>query len=110
MVIESFEVKIYRDKLAKQPFIEWLESLRDLRAIAKIQARIARLRLGNFGDYKSLGQGLYELRIDEGGGYRIYFAQDSRLVIILLMAGSKRTQVKDIKKARIYLQDYRSQQ
>lgn len=106
MVIESFEVEIYRDKLAKKPFIEWLESLKDLRTIAKIQARIARLRLGN---YKSLGQGLYELRIDEGGGYRVYFAQDSRLVIILLMAGSKRTQVKNIKKARIYLQDYRSQ-
>jgi putative addiction module killer protein len=52
---------------------------------------------------------LYELKIDEGSGYRVYFAQESRLVIILLMAGSKRTQVKDIKKARIYLQDYRSQ-
>jgi putative addiction module killer protein len=59
MVIESFEVEIYRDKLYKQPFIEWLESLKDLRAIAKIQARITRLRLGNYGDYKSLGQGLY---------------------------------------------------
>jgi putative addiction module killer protein len=109
MIIELVEVKIYQDKLAKQPFIEWLESLKDLRAIAKIQARIARLRLGNYGDYKSLGQELYELRIDEGGGYRVYFAQESKQVIILLMAGSKKTQVKDIKKARIYLQDYRSQ-
>jgi putative addiction module killer protein len=109
MIIELFEVEIYQDKLDKQPFTEWLESLKDLKAIAKIQARIARLRLGNCGDYKSLGQGLYELRVDEGGGYRVYFAQESKSVIILLMAGSKKTQVKDIKKARIYLQDYRSQ-
>lgn len=108
MVIELFEIEIYQDKLAKQPFIEWLESLKDFKAIAKIQTRIARLRLGNYGDYKSLGQGLYELRIDEGSGYRVYFAQKSKLVIILLMAGSKKTQVKDIKEARIYLQDYRS--
>lgn len=109
MVVELFKVEIYQDKLAKQPFIEWVESLKDLRAIAKIQARIARLRLGNYGDYKSLGQGLYELRIDEGCGYRVYFAQENKPVSILLMAGSKKTQVKDIKKARIYLQDYRSQ-
>ncbi len=68
--------------------------------------RLARIRLGNLGDWKSLGEGIYELRVDEGVGYRLYFTQESNKKIILL-GGNKNTQHKDIAKARKYLQDYR---
>ena len=106
MISEIFEVKIYQDKNGKQPFIEWLEALSDKRARAKIKVRLARIRLGNLGDWKSLGDGIYELRIDEGAGYRLYFTQESNQKIIL-WGGDKNTQHKDIAKAKKYIQDYR---
>jgi putative addiction module killer protein len=106
MIAEDFEIKIYQDQNGKTPFIDWLESLPDKKARAKIKVRLARIRIGNLGDWKSLGEGLYELRIDEGAGYRLYFTQESRTKIILL-GGSKSTQQKDISKAKKFLQDYR---
>jgi putative addiction module killer protein len=106
MISEKFEIKIYQDKNGKQPFIEWLETLADKRARAKIKVRLARIRLGHLGDWKSLGDGIYELRIDEGAGYRLYFTQEPNRKIILCN-GSKNTQHKDIGKAKIYLNDYR---
>jgi len=105
--MDQYHIEIYQDKKGNHPFIEWIESLTDKTARAKIKVRLARVRLGNLGDWKSLGQGLYEMRIDEGAGYRLYFAQTSDKKIILL-GGSKKTQEKDIKTARTYLKDYRS--
>ena len=80
-------------------FTEWLESLQDLQARARIQARIVRLRIGNFGDVKPMGEGVSELPIDYGPGYRLYCVQRGARLIILLAGGSKRTQDKDIKTA-----------
>ena len=80
-------------------FTRWLESLRDLQARVRIQARIVRLRIGNFGDVKPVGEGVSELRIDYGPGYRLYCVQRGARLIILLAGGSKRTQNKDIKTA-----------
>ena len=80
-------------------FTEWLESLQDLQARARIQARIVRLRIGNFGDVKPVGEGVSELRIDYGPGYRLYCVQRGARLIILLAGGSKHTQNKDIKTA-----------
>ena len=81
-------------------FARWFSQLRDVRARAAIARRITRLRLGNFGDARSLGGGLYELRVNMGPGYRIYliFASGSR--VILLLGGSKRSQSRDIARAR----------
>ena len=107
MISETFEIKIYQDKNGKKPFVDWLESLPDKKARAKIKVRLTRLRLGNLGDWKSLSGGLYEIRIDEGKGYRLYFTQDQSKKNILL-GGSKKTQTKDINKAKEYLKDYRS--
>ncbi len=70
-------------------FSEWVNSLRDLRAVARIDARIGRLRLGNFGDAKSVGDGVSELRIDCGPGYRVYFTRRGEAVVILLCGGAK---------------------
>jgi putative addiction module killer protein len=80
-------------------FSKWLESLRDRVARARIQARIIRLGLGNPGDVKSVGDGILEMRIDHGPGYRVYFIQKGAELIILLAGGDKSTQSKDIKRA-----------
>jgi putative addiction module killer protein len=87
---------------------DWLYSLRDQRAKAKIRARLDRVENGNLGDCKSLGEGVFELRIDYGPGYRIYFGQEGITIIILLCGGDKSTQEQDIGKAQEYWKDYRS--
>jgi putative addiction module killer protein len=80
-------------------FARWLDGLQDIRARARIQARIERLAAGNPGDVAPVGEGVSELRIDIGPGYRVYFAQRGRALIILLAGGSKRTQAADIRTA-----------
>jgi putative addiction module killer protein len=80
-------------------FAKWLDSLRDLHARARVQARIERLALGNPGDVAPVGEGVSELRINYGPGYRVYFKQRGRELIILLAGGDKRTQASDIKVA-----------
>jgi putative addiction module killer protein len=100
------QIEIYVGRDNKAPFEAWLRKLKDRDARARIQARIARLRLGNPGDCKSAGGGVYELRVDYGPGYRVYFAQVGSTIILLLCGGDKRTQQPDIKKARQYLEDF----
>ena len=78
-------------------FARWLDRLPDLQGRARVQARIERLALGNPGDAKPVGEGVSELRIDYGPGYRVYFKQRGRELVILLAGGDKRTQAKDIK-------------
>jgi putative addiction module killer protein len=78
----------------------------DKRTVAIIQARLNRVRLGNFGDARALGGGVEELRIDYGPGYRIYFGRDGQTVVVLLCAGDKRSQRHDIETAKAYWRDY----
>lgn len=80
-------------------FSNWLVKLRDLRARARIQARIDRLELGNAGDVKPVGEGVSDMRIDYGPGYRVYFIQKGSELIILLAGGDKRSQSRDINDA-----------
>lgn len=80
-------------------FAKWIDSLQDIRGRARIQARIERLAMGNSGDVKPVGEGVSEMRIDHGPGYRIYYIQRERTMIILLVGGDKSTQAKDIKTA-----------
>ena len=80
-------------------FERWFTKLRDRRAVAHITSRIDRLQLGLFGDIKPVGEGVSEMRIDHGPGYRIYFVQRGRELVILLAGGDKRTQARDIEKA-----------
>jgi putative addiction module killer protein len=80
-------------------FVEWIDSLEDIRGRARIQARIERLAMGNPGDVKPVGEGVSEMRIDHGPGYRVYYLKRERTVIILLAGGDKKSQVKDIKTA-----------
>jgi putative addiction module killer protein len=101
------QIEIYVNRDDRAPFEAWLRKLKDRDVRARIQARIARLRLGNLGDCKSAGGGVYELRVDYGPGYRVYFAQVGGTIILLLCAGDKRTQQADIKKAKLYLEDFK---
>ena len=80
-------------------FVQWLDGLRDVRARARVQVRIERLAAGNAGDVEPVGEGVSELRIDYGPGYRVYFKKHGREVVILLAGGDKRTQSADIKTA-----------
>jgi putative addiction module killer protein len=80
-------------------FAEWLDGLRDIQARARVQARVERLAIGNPGDIEPVGEGVSELRINHGPGYRVYFKQRGRELIILLAGGDKSTQAKDIKAA-----------
>jgi len=83
-----------------EAFERWFTGLRDRKAAARVASRIDRLQLGLFGDVKPVGEGVSEMRIDYGPGYRIYFVQRGREVVILLAGGDKRTQSRDIEKAR----------
>ena len=82
-----------------ETYYQWFDSLRDRQARARINAHIRRLSLGNFGDVKPIGEGVSELRIDFGPGYRVYFVQRGQTLVVLLAGGDKRTQDRDIKKA-----------
>ena len=90
----------------RTPFADWLRNLADQKTRNSIRVRIARLRLGNMGDYKSVGSGVLELRIDIGPGYRVYIGQDGSRLILLLCGGTKVSQAADIKKAQDYWADY----
>jgi putative addiction module killer protein len=82
-----------------ETFVQWLDELRDVRARARVQVRIERLAAGNPGDVEPVGEGVSELRIDYGPGYRVYFKKHGREVVVLLAGGDKRTQSADIKTA-----------
>lgn len=81
-------------------FTRWFESLKDRRARARIQVRIDRVEMGHFGDVAPVGEGVSELRIFYGPGYRVYFVQKNDIIVILLSGGDKSTQVADIAKAK----------
>jgi len=94
------EIRRYVTETGRDPFGEWLTGLRDGQARARVAARVARLEAGNFGDCKSVGEGVWELRIDWGPGYRIYYAMVGTTIILLLCGGDKRSQSADIRKAQ----------
>lgn len=103
-----YQVDEYLTPERRAPFSEWLGALKDLRGRALIRVRLDRLSLGNFGDCNRIGEGLHELRIDFGPGYRVYFGQKGKQLILLLCGGTKRTQKRDIQRAQDYWNDYRS--
>lgn len=94
-----FELRHYVDPDGQDVFGLWLDGLRDRHAQARIAARLIRLNNGNFGDCKPVGGGVWELRVDWGPGYRVYYAREGRRVILLCHGGDKRTQDADIDRA-----------
>ncbi len=100
-------VETYVDADDRCPFKEWLASLRDKKARARVRSRIAHLRLGNLGDFDSVGGGVLELRIHYGPGYRVYCGEVGKKLVILLCGGDKSSQGNDIKRAIEYWEDYK---
>ena len=101
------ELHIYVTEEGREPFSEWLASFRDSKARAKIRVRLDRVRLGNLGDCHGVGEGVQELRIDYGPGYRVYFGLEGQTIVLLLCGGDKSTQTKDIETAKRYWNEYR---
>jgi putative addiction module killer protein len=101
-------LRIYETEHGLQPFVEWFKAMRDLRGQQIVAARVDRLRFGLFGDCKAVGDGVQELRVDFGPGYRVYFAQDGASLVLLLLGGSKASQRKDIVQAKVHWRNYRS--
>jgi len=89
-------------------FANWLRRLRDETARSRIQVRIRRLSLGNFGDIRSVGEGVSELRVDYGPGYRVYLLQHGNMLVVLLAGGTKKTQQSDIAKAKALAKEWTS--
>ena len=105
----EYQVEIYQDQRGRQPFSNWVNSLRDRRGQAAIDNRLRRIALGNLGDYKSVGGGVFELRVDTGPGYRVYFGRVGKIIILLLCGGDKSTQRRDIERAKAYWADYQEE-
>jgi putative addiction module killer protein len=85
----AIELRYYQTVAGEQPFVEWLQGLKDRQARTRIEARIARVAVGNFGDTGRVGDGVLELRIDWGPGYRVYLARRGQVVVLLLCGGDK---------------------
>ena len=94
-MIQSAPIEVRQTEI----YAQWFEGLRDRQARMRVDVRIRRLSLGNPGDVKPVGEGVSELRIDYGPGYRVYFVQRGQALVILLAGGDKRTQDRDIKTA-----------
>ena len=101
------ELVEYETENGRCPFSEWLDGLKDIAARAIIRKRLNRIRIGNFGHTRSVGEGVFELKIDFGPGYRVYYGLDGDTLVVLLCGGDKGSQERDIRKANEYWQDYR---
>jgi putative addiction module killer protein len=103
--IKRKAIKVYQKDNGDCPFISWFESL-DATIRHSIKSRLARIAIGNLGEYKILVDGISELKFKFGSGYRIYYSELDDVIVLLLCAGDKKTQSKDIKLAKEYLKDY----
>ena len=101
-----FDLLDYQMPDGRDPFKEWLANLADRQARARVAVRVQRMAAGNFGEHKPLSDGVWELRIDHGPGYRVYYAQAGQRALLLLIGGDKRRQQADIETAVRYWQDW----
>lgn len=104
------ELLRYRRENGEEPFTEWLAAMRDIAAQARIRVRLLRVAAGNLGDCQPVGDGVSELRIHLGPGYRVYFGRHGSAIVILLCGGDKGSQAADIKRAKTYWTEWRLRQ
>ncbi len=105
--VSQKDVFVFTAKDGHQPYSDWLNGLRDGTTRRRIIQRVTRLESGNYGDCKSLKDGVFELRLSFGSGYRVYFAEDGNTVVLLLCGGDKSTQENDIEAAKTYWKEYK---
>jgi putative addiction module killer protein len=99
------EIRIYEDEEGRAPFSEWMDR-QEAPLYGRVMARLERVELGNLGDHRGVGDGVFELRIDFGPGYRVYFGVDGSELVVLLIGGTKKTQRRDIETAKQYWRNY----
>lgn len=107
MDVFPYTITYYLTRNGKKPFKEWLNSLKDITARNAIRIRLDRVRLGNVGNNRLVGEGVHELKIDYGPGYRVYYALDGQTVILLLLGGDKSSQKNDIAQAKAFWTDHK---
>ena len=100
------EIRHYLTISGRDLYQAWLDDLKDMRARVAVQRRVDRLAAGNYGDHKFCRDGIWELRIDVGAGYRVYYARAGRTILLIVCGGDKRTQAADIERAVNYWDDY----
>jgi putative addiction module killer protein len=103
-------IEIYEQVDGKRPFETWLSDLKDPMSRARIRSRIDKVETGNFGDFRSVGDGVSELRFTFGAGFRVYYGLKGETIVILLIGGDKSSQEKDIEKAKEFWADYRERE
>lgn len=103
------EIETYRMQNGHEPFTEWFKAIQDTRTQTRIRGRLDRLEKGNFGDCESVGGGVFELRLHFGPGYRIYFGEMDRTIVLLLCGGDKSTQTRDIQRAKTYWLEHKEE-
>jgi putative addiction module killer protein len=96
----------YKDALGNEPFKDWINRLRDARTRRRIWQRLRRLEQGNYGDCESLGNGVFELRLFFGPGFRVYFGEENDQIVIILCGGDKSSQTRNIKTAKQYWKEF----
>ena len=101
-----FEVLHYLTPAGSDPFQSWIDELNDLKARVAVLRRVDRMSAGNFGDHKFVRDGVWELRVDFGPGYRVYYGRHGKAVVVLLCGGTKRTQGSDVDRAVGFLAEY----
>ena len=99
-------VQFYRGSNGREPFTEWFNTIRDQQTRTRIQRRLVRLEDGNFGDCPAVGEGVFELRLHFGPGYRLYFGHTDNTSVLVLCGGDKSTQARDIERAKTYWREY----
>jgi len=107
-ITKQKQVIFYCDTAGNEPFINWLKGLRDSRTKRRILSRLFRVESGNYGDCKSVKDGVFELRLAFGPGYRVYFGEDGDTIVVILCGGDKSSQTQDIEKAKAYWKGYLS--
>lgn len=106
-IVKPKEVVVFATGADEEPFTQWLYSLKDPVTRQRVLVRLKRLEQGNYGDCASVGDGVNELRLFFGSGYRVYFGETLTHIVVLLCGGDKATQKKDIKQAKAYWREYR---
>ena len=107
--IQPQEILVYQTVNGREPFNEWLDSIKDTKVQDRIQTRLERLEDGNFGDCQTVGDGVFELRFHFGAGYRIYFGQIDNTIVLLLCGGDKSSQARDVERAKTYWLQYKAE-
>ena len=105
--VQPRELQFYRMPNGREPFAEWYNAIQDPWTQSRIQKRLVRLGLGNFGDCRSVGSGVFELRLQFAAGYRIYFGEVDDTVVLILCGGDKSSQTRDITQAKTYWLQYK---